>query len=301
MAAQDQRGIFLRVRSERGSARLGSGSQAPRPSAEQNLRKARILALISRWAPVVIVLAAWQASAKVLQPIYISTPSQVVRDFASLIANAQLPRAFLNSLIEMVVAIVVAAVIGIGVGFMMGRIRWLERALDPLVTVGNSSPTVALLPLIIIWFGAGELSRIAFITIISLWPLTINTLTGVRAVRRGLRDVGVAFGLGPWSQTWRIYFPATVPYIFAGARIALAVGAVGMILAGQEVGESGLGGLTDTYGAYSETGQLIAVIATTAALALVLFWALRTFRNRAFPWIAATSTGPLSPGLARTR
>jgi ABC-type nitrate/sulfonate/bicarbonate transport system permease component len=113
----------------------------------------------------------------------------------------------------------------------------------------------------------------------------------VRAVRSRLTDVGKAFGMNGWTQTLRVYLPGAVPYIFVGARIALAVGAVGMILGGQEIGQTGLGGLTQNFGNYSQTDDLVATIVTTTALALLLFAGLRILQRRAFPWIAATSAG----------
>ena len=73
--------------------------------------------------------------------------------------------------------------------------------------------------------------------------------------------------------------------------IALAVGAVGMILGGQEIGQVGLGGMVTRFGSYSQTADLVAAIGVTTLLAIFLFWGLRQIQARAFPWIAATSAG----------
>lgn len=245
----------------------------------------------ARWVAVIVVLALWQASSAFLKPIFISTPSSVVSSLYHLIANGQLPTAFLRSLGEMVGGLIVAAVVGVGLGLLMGRVRIVERALEPLVAFGNATPSIALLPVMEVWFGIGTTARIAFIMVICMWPLLVNTYAGVRAVRSRLTDVGVAFGMNNWTQTWKIYFPGTLPFIFIGARIALAVGAVGMILGGQEIGQSGLGGLTANFGSYSETADLVATIVTTTALAMFLFAALRKVQMWRFPWIAATSAG----------
>jgi ABC-type nitrate/sulfonate/bicarbonate transport system permease component len=82
-----------------------------------------------------------------------------------------------------------------------------------------------------------------------------------------------------------------MPFIFVGVRIALAVGAVGMILGGQEIGQSGLGGLTADFGSFSQTADLVATIVTTTTLAMLLFAASRQIQSWRFPWIAATSAG----------
>lgn len=240
---------------------------------------------------MLIALGVWQLTGLFMNPLFISTPASVGRALGHLVANGQLPSAFLRSLAEMVGGLFAATVIGVGVGLLMGRVRLAARALDPLVAFGNATPSIALLPVMEVWFGFGTLARVAFIMVIAVWPILVNTYAGVRAVGQRLTDAGTAFGFGPWRQTWRIHLPGAVPYIFAGLRISLAVGAVGMILAGQEIGQSGLGGLTTDFGEYSETADLIAAIATTTALAMLLFLALRTVRDRAFPWIAATSAG----------
>ena len=240
---------------------------------------------------VVAAIGIWQLTGLFMNPIFVSTPSAVVRALAHIIASGALPSAFLRSLLEMLGGLLAATLVGVGVGLLMGRVRLVEKALDPLVALGNATPTIALLPVMEVWFGFGTTARVAFIMVIAVWPILVNTYAGVRTARSRLTDVGKAFGLSPWRQTWKIYFPASMPYILVGMRISLAVGAVGMILGGQEVGQAGLGGLTEVYAEYSQTSDLIAAIITTTGLAMLMFLGLRIVRDRAFPWIAATSAG----------
>lgn len=240
---------------------------------------------------ILVFLAIWQASGAFLDPIFISTPAKVVRSLVDLIGNGQLPSAFLRSLLEMIFGMLVAGIVGIGVGLMMGRVRVIERALEPIVAFGNATPSIALLPLMEVWFGINSQARVAFIAVICTWPLLVNTYAGARAVRGRYLDVGVAFGFSSWRQIWKVYLPGAMPFIFVGTRIALAVGAVGMILGGQEIGQAGLGGLTSDFGSYSETADLVAAIVTTTALALFLFAALRWVQDWQFRWISATSAG----------
>jgi NitT/TauT family transport system permease protein len=240
---------------------------------------------------VLLALGLWQLSGLFLQPIFISTPGAVVPALFNLIVSGPLPAAFLRSLVEMVAGLIVAGVVGVGLGLLMGRIRILERALEPLVAFGNATPSIALLPVMEIWFGFATTARVAFIMVIAVWPLLVNTHAGVRAVRGRMDDIGKTFGMKGWQQIRYVYLPGTMPFIFVGARIALAVGAVGMILGGQEIGQTGLGGLTSNFGSYSETADLVATIVTTTGLAIFLFWGLRRVQAKEFPWIAATSAG----------
>ena len=246
---------------------------------------------IARWVAVLIVLGLWQLSGLVLKPIFISTPTNVFTSFFRLIGDGRLPKAFVQSLLEMLGGIIIAGIVGVGVGLLMGRIRIIERAFEPLVAFGNATPSIALLPVMEVWFGIGTKARVAFIMVICTWPLLVNTYAGVKAVRGNFTDVGKAFGLTGWKQTWKVYFPGTIPFIFIGIRIALAVGAVGMILGGQEIGDTGLGGLAETFGSYSQTADLISTIVATTGLALILFALARKIQAWRFPWIADTSAG----------
>jgi len=244
---------------------------------------------VLRIGAIAAVLGAWQATGLFMNPIFISTPAAVLRAFFAIVADGSLPRAFASSLDEMAIGLALATAAGFGIGIAMGRVRLAERLFDPFVNFFNATPTIALLPLMEIWFGVDARSRIAFITVICLWTLVINALAGVRNVRRGYADVGAAFGLGPLATTFKIFVPAATPYLLAGMRVALAQATVGMILGGQEVGESGLGGLTEEYGSFFQTDYLIAAIVTSTGLAMMLFGLLKLFQHRFCPWIAASA------------
>ncbi len=239
----------------------------------------------------VFLLAAWQLSGLFMNKIFISTPTAVVGAFAEITADGTLVSKFVDSAIEMGIGVAIASIVGIGLGVVMGRSVRAERAFEPIVNFANATPTIALLPLMEIWFGLGASARIAFIVIICVWTVLINTLTGIKNVRVGHRDVARAFGLSPVQATRTVYVPAAMPFILAGLRIALAQAAVGMILSGQEIGEFGLGGLTEEYATFYQTEHLIAAILASTGLAMLAFAGLRFYQARRQPWIAATAAG----------
>lgn len=239
----------------------------------------------------VFLITAWQLSGLFMNKIFISTPAAVVAAFAEIVGDGTLIRKFVDSALDMGVGILIASVLGIGLGVIMGRSPRLERAFEPIVNFANATPTIALLPLMEIWFGLGMAARVSFIVIISVWTLLINTLTGIKNVRVGHRDVAKSFCLTPIQATRLVYLPAAMPFILAGLRIALAQAAVGMILSGQEIGEYGLGGLTQEYASFYQTAHLIAAILSSTALAMLAFAGLRFYQAKRHPWIAATSAG----------
>lgn len=240
---------------------------------------------------IAIVLGLWQLSEFFLRPLFISTPSNVAVGLYQIVANGQLFSALSLSLVELVIGLALSWFIGVTLGILMGSARLLERALEPLVVLGNATPVIVLMPLMEVWFGFGSMARVAFIITISIFTMIVNTLAGARAMKKSTRDIAQAFGIKGARKVWQIVLPSTMPYIFAGARISLAQAIVGMILAGQEVGQAGIGGIAQDFGTFFETAKLIAAISVTTVLALVLFGALRMLQDLAFPWIRETSLG----------
>ncbi|MCL6561826.1 MAG: ABC transporter permease [Firmicutes bacterium] len=260
-----------------------------RAARERHERQKMRSALYWQLGSILVFLSLWQLSSLFMDKILISNPVQIIKDFVHIIADGVLIAKFLDSMGEMLLGFCISACIGVTLGILMGRYKTVERIFDPFVNLANATPTIALLPLMEIWFGLGLWARISFIVVISIWTLLINTLAGIKNVPAGYRDVGVAFGLSEVERLRKIAVPAAMPYILTGARVALAQAAVGMILSGQEIGEAGLGGLTETYGSYYQTGHLIAAIISSACLAIFAFWLLRRFQARFYPWIQAVA------------
>lgn len=235
---------------------------------------------------VIVFLGIWQLSELLLDPMYASTPWLVAKAFVNLVFNLTLANAFFVSAWQMVGGFLLAAFIGISIGILMGRSTVLDKSLEPFVSFGNSTPGVAIVPVLVVWFGINGLSSLMFIVAITIWPMLVNTLAGIKSMQHTYGDVGAAFRLKGLRLTWEVTLPAAMPYILVGARVALAQAAVGMILGGQEIGSSGLGGLAGTFGDQAQTADLIATIILSTGLALLTFWLLRRFQGRFYPWIA---------------
>lgn len=253
------------------------------------LRWARILENALPAAAVLVVLAAWQYSGLFLNPILIATPTEVGGELFSLVQRGVLAGPLLESLEEMLVGGAVGLVVGIGLGLLMGRYVLAEKLLSPFVNFFNATPLVVILPLVIIWVGIGQTARLVFVFLITLWPVLLNTLAGIRNTNRGYVDVGTAFGLRETQILWRISIPAATPLILAGVRVSAGLAIVGMIVSEMEVSLTGLGYLLITYGNSFLTGRLLAVVLVASlfgvANVLTLKWVQVTF----FPWITASA------------
>jgi ABC-type nitrate/sulfonate/bicarbonate transport system permease component len=145
------------------------------------------------------------------------------------------------------------------------------------------------IPLVIIWVGIGQQARLLFVFLITLWPILLNTVAGIRNANRGYTELGAAFGLSEGQILRRIAIPAAVPYILAGARVSAGLAIIGMIVSEMEVSLTGLGYLLITYGNSFLTGKLLAVVFVASMFGvgnvLLLKWVQRTF----FPWIAGVA------------
>ena len=236
----------------------------------------------------VVLIGGWQLSGRYLNPITISTPGAILRSIPKTFLHGpygSLASALGVTMIDFGLGFLGALVIGTSLGLAIGNSRVARNILDPLVALGNSSPTIALLPLMIIWFGFGHSSRILFITVVSMWGMTINTAVGARKARERYEDLIPAFSVPQRMYLTSVVVPGSMPFIFAGIRVSLAHSLVATIISGQEIGSSGIGGLAQLYGDQFKTNDLFGVIVVTTIIALVLYRVIEFLRNRVCNWV----------------
>ena len=238
---------------------------------------------------VVVVLGAWQASGWFLDPLLISTPTAVVAALLGMSGQAQIWQALLTSLEEMFAGLAMGLVLGIVLGLLMGRYWIVEKLLSPYVNFFNATPLVVTIPLLVIWVGISIQARLLFIVLITVWPILLNTLAGVKNVSQGYVDVGRAFGLTEAQTLWQISIPAAVPYILAGVRISVGLAIIGMIISEIEVSMVGLGFLLTNFGNSFQTSKLFAVILVTSLLGVLSAAIVRFVERRWFRWIGDVS------------
>lgn len=266
-----------------------TGSKSDASSATTFLRRQQ--ALIVSAISLVIFFSLWQASEYWVKPIYFSTPSKVISTFISLISSGELIKATGATLLVVIIGLAVAAVSGIALGVLIGRSRRARQTIAPLISMAIAAPFVALLPLMEIWFGLGLVARVAFTFILCIWMVIINTYIGVSSLSDSYNELAESMSLTRYETLRYVVLPGASPFIFAGLRISAAQAIVGAVLSGQEVGQSGLGGMANTYGSFFQTPQLIATITASTILAFALFGALRLYQNMRSPWIHATGQG----------
>lgn len=128
---------------------------------------------------------------------------------------------------------IAAIVVAIPLGFVIGRVPILEKLTNPLIVFGRSIATLSLLPLVIVWFGTGELTKVILIAYGCFWTMISNVIAGVKYVDKVLINAARVFGVTGLALYWTVILPAALPRIFAGARMALGVGF--MVIVGAEM------------------------------------------------------------------
>jgi len=237
---------------------------------------------VVRAISVVLFLCVWEIVGRRMDPIFMTYPVAIFRAAIGLIASGELLKGFLQSLVPFAVGMLISIVLGIAIGLAMGLWRIFEYATDPYVNALNAIPRVALVPLIILWFGLGVLAKIVIVVSVAIFPIIINTYSGVRDVRGALLDVGNAYSASKWQSLHLIILPAALPFIMTGVRVGLALGIIGMVVAEFFTAVNGLGGIIVEYGNTFQTAKMfvaifaigiLGVILSEAAMALERHWA----------------------------
>ena len=266
------------------------GRRLPREEAARAAEQAK------RWkrraftlASLAVFFSLWQLSGFVLNPLIISTPVEVAKAEVDVLAQGYLIHDLLVGFREMYIGWAAAIVVGVALGLFMGRFKIVERILGMYIDFMNGTPGIALVPLIIIWLGLGLRSRVVFIFVVTLWPILLNSIAGVKNVSRGYVEVGLTAGLNESQLMWKIGVPAAIPYILAGLRISAGRAVIALIIGQIEVASVGLGKLLLDLGMSFETSKFFAVFLVTASLGLANVGIVRFVQDTFFPWVQATS------------
>ena len=233
---------------------------------------------------VLIFGGIWQYVGAHTNPILFTTPIKVAEAFWDLLRTGELWPAFYGSLRDLGIGYGLAAVVGIAIGMAMGRSPVVEKMLNPYVNFFQATPLIALVPLVVIWFGVNLQARVAITFILALWSIIINTSTGVKDTSPALLDVGRIYKLNALQVVLHVQLPNAVPHIFAGLRIALGKALIGVIIAQMEISITGLGGIVINYGNAFKTAYLLAGVVTASLVGVIAAVLLEVIRKRVFPW-----------------
>jgi ABC-type nitrate/sulfonate/bicarbonate transport system permease component len=243
---------------------------------------------VPRWmvtvVSLVVILAVWEIFGRDINPIFGSYPSAIFEAFVALLRNGKLGVALWQSVQPFFLGYSAAIAIGVPLGLVIGRFWVAEAALGILITGGYAMPLVALVPLLVLWFGLGFAVKAAVIFLMSVFPICINTWLGVKSVPKALIDVGKSLVAPNSVILRRIVLPATLPYIMAGIKLAVGRAVVGMVIAEFFTSISGLGAIIINSANNFDTATMFVPIIILMVLAIGLNALLGWFERIVAPW-----------------
>jgi ABC-type nitrate/sulfonate/bicarbonate transport system permease component len=180
----------------------------------------------------------------------------------------------------------IAAVGGIALGALMSRSRILRWFFDPLISIGFPMPKVAFLPIIILWLGLYDISKISMVVFDAIFPVVTATLAGIASVDKELIWSGRNMGASEREMMWQIILPAALPQIMTGLQVALPIALIVAIIAEMAMGGYGLGGAMMTASRYANSPGVFAGIVEIAVVGYILIKAMAMVRRRLLVWHA---------------
>jgi ABC-type nitrate/sulfonate/bicarbonate transport system permease component len=189
------------------------------------------------------VLVVWQLAALRGLPEYVLSPFQIIRFFVQALGTAELYEHIWASLARSLPGFAIGSFLGAALGLAAGTARWFDRMLSPAVFLTYPVPKIVMLPIFMIWFGIGDLSKVLIIALACFYPVFINAYYGVRQTRTILVWSALNMGATPAQIFRRVVLPSAAPMIFAAMRVSLALSFIVMFAAEMINARSGLGHL----------------------------------------------------------
>jgi NitT/TauT family transport system permease protein len=263
-------------------------ARAERVAASRRRRTA-LQNLAIRAVSLAIFLTLWQIAGASVDPVLFTTPSKVAVAAVDMIASGELWAGLWPSLLVLLMGLSLAIVFGTMLGLALARFRVLDVGLTVYITFLYSIPSVALVPLIVLWAGYETTAKVIILFLFAFFPMVINTYQGVKAVDPKLLEVGRAFRCSE-RQLWaNIVLPGALPFIVTGIRLAVGRGMIGMVLADLYTAISGIGYLIVRTASTFQVDRMFVPIVTLGLLGVTLTALLRFVEMRVAPWTAAGS------------
>lgn len=241
-----------------------------------------------RWGlgSVLIFLIVWETAGafNLVDPKYISQPSRVIRSGYKMLISGDLFYHVYVSLLELVIGFLLAVIFGLIMGLLMGRYRIIGGLFDPLIMALYATPRIALIPLFVIWFGVGMGSKIFVVFIGAIFPILVNTMTGIRQVDRLLLRAARSFGASERQLFSKVLLPGALPAMMTGIRLGWGRGILGVVIGEMYVSMAGLGHLIVTAGNAMQTDELFFLIIIVAGLGYLATNGFRQLERKLTPW-----------------
>jgi putative hydroxymethylpyrimidine transport system permease protein len=251
---------------------------------------ARARAALAPALVIVVLVAAWELAAQwhlladllSIEDFLVPAPSEVAESLwqqRSLLADDAWV-----TLREVLLGFALALITGVGLAVLIHLSETARRAVYPLLVASQTVPIVVIAPVLVVWFGFGIFPKILIIALICFFPITVNAYDGLRSVDPDLIKMMRTLGAGRMQTLRRAELPWALPFIFSGAKIAVAVAVIGAVFAEWAGSDSGLGHLILVSSGELSTSLTFAAIVVLSAIAICLFALLSLVERRVVTW-----------------
>lgn len=244
--------------------------------------QAFILGAISILTVLVVWEAAWQS--KKISPLFFSGPSAIAKQAAYAWTQGTLKSDLIYSGTNFTLGFISASIAGVAVGIIVGWYKTIRLLADPLLNALYATPRVAMIPLILIWFGIGMWSKVFIVFISAFFPVLVNTVGGMRAIDRDLLRAARAYCASDWQIFKTVAIPGAVPFILTGLRQGVALGLIGVVVGEMFGGSQGIGFMVAYGGQTFATDTLFVGVFIIAAAGIVLTWFAERLERRFSRW-----------------
>jgi NitT/TauT family transport system permease protein len=233
---------------------------------------------------IALILVAWQLYTQALGINRIVLPSPVDILRASISNWEILLRESWPTFLESVLGFGLAVAIGIPFAVCVANSRVLNLTMYPILIATQSIPKVAVAPIILVWFGLGMQSKLVIAFLVAFFPIVVDTAAGMRATPAGLLELARSLRASPLQIFLKVQFPAALPFIFAGAKVAVTLAVIGAVI-GEFIGSvGGLGNLLLTANSQLDSPLAWAALVWLSGLGILLFVAVVIAERVVMPW-----------------
>lgn len=254
--------------------------------------------MMARWnrlAPILLgggfllaFVAVWQlaASLELLNTFLTSSPELIWHSLAGQASSGMLLRSVGTSGLELLIGFALSAVAGTGLGLVMGRFRYVEYAVEPYLWVLYSAPIIALFPLLVLVLGLGSPTVVAIAFLMSVVPVVVNSMQGVRNVDPQLVQAAKSFSASEAVLLRKVVLPASVPTIMAGLRLGVGRALVGVVVGEFFAGNGGIGYNISHFASRLGTSDVLASVLVVIVAGVALNVLARRLEQVADSWRA---------------
>ncbi|HEY1473435.1 MAG TPA: ABC transporter permease [Pseudolabrys sp.] len=238
-----------------------------------------------RYGFLAFILIVWQLIGPMINPIFFSYPTKIAVAFYQLtFVTGELQHYMVESLLILFYGLGIAILVGVPLAILMARFKPVDWALDLPVNAMYATPMVALVPLLVLWFGIYMEAKVIVVFLFCVFPVLINTYQGVRECDKNMLEVARSFRSNEWRMWQDVLFPFALPYIAAGVRLAIGRGLVGVVIAEFYTTISGLGYMITRYAHIFDMDKTFVPVILLMFLGVSLTSALKWLERRIAPW-----------------